>query len=130
MGKMSRDKGKRGERKFRDLLRDFGFKKAYRTQQYRGGAPDGSSSDVQCPELPAIHWEVKNTEHFRLWQSLEQAMRDKAAGQIPVVAHTKNDYGFVVILPAEDFLNILRQSDLVQSATAKRPHEFQFNTKS
>jgi|TARA_R110001599_G_scaffold124142_2_gene296681 hypothetical protein len=114
MGKLSRDKGKRGERMWRDLLRAFGFKKAYRTQQFSGKSPDGSSGDVQCPELPSIHWEVKNVETFRLWASMEQAMRDKAAGQIPVVAHTKNDYGFVVILPAEDFLNILRRSDLVE----------------
>ena len=114
MGKLSRDKGKRGERMWRDLLRAFGFKKAYRTQQFSGKSPDGSSGDVQCPELPSIHWEVKNVEAFRLWASMEQAMRDKAAGQIPVVAHTKNDYGFVVILPAEDFLNILRRSDLVE----------------
>ena len=99
---------------WRDLLRAFGFKKAYRTQQFSGKSPDGSSGDVQCPELPSIHWEVKNVETFRLWASMEQAMRDKAAGQIPVVAHTKNDYGFVVILPAEDFLNILRRSDLVE----------------
>ena len=126
MGKMSREKGKRGERRFRDLLRDFGFLKAYRSQQYSGKSPDGSSGDVQCPELPSSHWEVKNVETFRLWASLEQAMRDKAAGQIPVVAHTKKKHGFVVILPAEDFLNILRQSDLVQS-TVRRPHEFQFD---
>jgi hypothetical protein len=30
------------------------------------------------------------------------------------VAHTKNNYGWLCTLPAEDFLNILRRSDLVQ----------------
>ena len=123
---MSREKGKKGERDFVKVLKFSGFSKSYRSQQYSGKAPDGSSGDVQCPELPGIHWEVKNVEKFRLWASVEQAMRDKAAGQIPVVAHTKNNYGFVVILPAEDFLDILRRSDLVQS-TAKRPHEFQLD---
>ena len=123
---MSREKGKRGERQWRDLLREFGFLKAYRSQQYSGKAPDGSSADVQCPELPSIHWEVKNVERLNLWAAMAQVLIDRPVGKIPVVAHTKNNYGFLVTLPAEDFLNILRRSDLVQS-TAKRPHEFQLD---
>ena len=114
MGKLSRDKGKRGERMWRDLLREFGFLKAYRSQQYSGKAPDGSSADVQCPELPAIHWEVKNVEKLNLWAAMSQVLADRPVGKIPVVAHTKNNHGFLVTLPAEDFLNILRRSDLVE----------------
>ena len=123
---MSRDKGKRGERQWRDLLREFGFLKAYRSQQYSGKAPDGSSADVQCPELPSIHWEVKNVERLNVWAAMAQVLIDRPVGKIPAVAHTKNNYGFLVTLPAEDFLNILRRSDLVQG-TAKRPHEFQLD---
>ena len=115
MGKLSRDKGKRGERQWRDMLREFGFLKAYRSQQFRGKAPDGSSGDVQCPELPSIHWEVKNVERLNLWAAMAQVLADRPEGKIPVVAHTKNNHGFLVTLPAEDFLNILRRSDLVQS---------------
>ena len=113
MGKLSRDKGKRGERMWRDMLREFGFKKAYRTQQFSGKSPDGSA-DVNCPELPSIHWEVKNVEKLNLWTAIGQALIDKPAGKIPVVAHTKNNHGWLVTLPAEDFLNILRRSDLVE----------------
>ena len=123
---MSREKGKRGERQWRDLLREFGFLKAYRSQQYSGKAPDGSSADVQCPELPSIHWEVKNVERLNVWAAIGQVLIDRPVGKIPVVAHTKNNHGFLVTLPAEDFLNILRRSDLVQG-TAKRPHEFQLD---
>ena len=115
MGKLSRDKGKRGERQWRDKLREFGFLKAYRSQQFSGKAPDGSSADVQCPELPSIHWEVKNVERLNLWAAMAQVLADRPVGKIPVVAHTKNNHGFLVTLPAEDFLNILRRSDLVQS---------------
>jgi hypothetical protein len=113
MGKLSRDKGKRGELQWRSLLREFGFLKAYRTQQFSGKAPDGSSADVQCPELPAIHWEVKNVERLNLWAAMAQVLADRPVGKIPVVAHTKNNYGWLCTLPAEDFLNILRRSDLV-----------------
>ena len=113
-GKLSREKGKRGERQWRDKLRDFGFGKSFRSQQFSGKSPDGSSADVQCPELPAIHWEVKNVERLNIWDAIKQALFDKAAGKIPVVAHTKNNYGWLCTLPAEDFLNILRRSDLAQ----------------
>jgi len=38
---------------------------------------------------------------------------DAAAGQIAVVAHTKNNCGFLITLRAEAFIDILRRSDLV-----------------
>lgn len=98
---------------WRDKLREFGFLKAYRTQQFSGKSPDGSA-DVNCPETPGIHYEVKNVEKLNIWAAISQALIDKPAGKIPVVAHTKNNYGFLVTLPAEDFLNILRRSDLVE----------------
>ena len=82
MGKSQREKGKRGERMFRDVLRDAGFDSAYRTQQFSGACPEGSA-DVRCPQLPSLHFEVKN------------------------------NHGFLVTLPAEEFLDILRRSDLV-----------------
>ena len=118
MGKLSRDKGKRGERMWRDILRSFGFKKSYRTQQFSGKSPDGSA-DVNCPELPSIHWEVKNVEKLNVWTAIGQATSDRPVGKIPVVAHTKNGYGFLCTLPAEDFLNILRRSDLVEAEQAE-----------
>jgi len=112
MGKSQREKGKRGERMFRDVLRDAGFDSAYRTQQFSGACPEGSA-DVRCPQLPTLHFEVKNVEKLAIWPAMQQALTDAAAGQIAVVAHTKNNHGFLVTLPAEEFLDILRRSDLV-----------------
>ena len=105
------------------MLRGFGFGKSFRSQQFSGKSPDGSSADVQCPELPAIHWEVKNVERLNIWDAIKQALFDKAAGKIPVVAHTKNNYGWLCTLPAEDFLNILRRSDLVQCVEEQETKE-------
>jgi hypothetical protein len=104
-----RQKGNRGERSFRDLLRAHGFT-ARRGQQF-SGSPD--SPDVICPELP-IHFEVKagNTH------SLDAAFRQCAAecgGSIPVVS-SKRDYGpWMVYLRASDFLTIMQHSDLVKN---------------
>ena len=118
MGRREREKGKRGERQLRDLLRDAGFDSAYRTQQFSGACPEGSA-DVKCPQLPSIHWEVKNVEKLSIWPAMAQSLADAAAGQTAVVAHTKNNYGFLVTLRAEDFLDILRRSDLVAQPEPK-----------
>ncbi len=119
MGKAQRDKGKRGERAWRDLLRDFGFHTAYRTQQFSGKCPEGSA-DVNCPQLPSLHFEVKNVEKLSIWPAMTQASIDAPAGKIPVVAHTKNLHGFLVTLAGEDFLNLVRRSDLVTEAESSQ----------
>ena len=59
----SREKGKRGERRWRDVLRAAGFQKAHRGVQYSGGS---DSPDVACPELPGIHFEVKAVEALNM----------------------------------------------------------------
>jgi hypothetical protein len=50
----SREKGKRGERQWRDELREQGFA-ARRGQQFSGGA---ESPDVVCDSLPWMHFEA------------------------------------------------------------------------
>lgn len=103
----SKQKGKRGELEFCSFLRDQGFE-ARRGQQYKGG---GDSPDV-VSDLPLpIHWEVKRTEAFRLWDALTQAKAEAGAVELPVVAHRRNRCEWVVVLRAEDFLSILREVD-------------------
>lgn len=106
----SREKGKRGERRWRDVLRDAGFQKAHRGVQY-SGSPD--SPDVACPELPGIHFEVKAVEALNIWRAMSQAIADAGAKKIPVVAHTRNRSGWLVTMRAEDWLALIRESSLV-----------------
>ncbi len=106
----SREKGKRGERRWRDVLRDAGFQKAHRGVQYSGGA---DSPDVACPELPGIHFEVKAVEALNIWRAMSQSIADAGAHKIPVVAHTRNRSGWLVTMRAEDWLALIRQSDHV-----------------
>jgi hypothetical protein len=131
----SRAKGCRGEREFRDILREAGFLKAYRTMQYCGRNPQGGDCDVTCPELPMFHFEVKRVERGNLYDWIAQAIRDAGTWfdktpltaarpgmappvigklrKIPVVAHKKNNSEWLAILPMERFLEIVRRSDLV-----------------
>lgn len=98
----SRAKGARGEREWRDFLRQHGFD-ARRGQQFAGGA---DSPDV-ISNVPGVHWEVKRVERFNLYPALAQADGDRADGNIPVVAHRANGKRWVVVLKAEDFLDMV-----------------------
>ena len=106
----SREKGKRGERRWRDVLRDAGFQKAHRGVQYSGGT---DSPDVACPELPLIHFEVKAVEALNIWRAMSQSITDAGAHKIPVVAHTRNRSGWLVTMRAEDWLALIRESSHV-----------------
>jgi Holliday junction resolvase len=107
----SRSKGSRGERAWRDELRSAGWM-ARRGQQF-SGSPD--SPDVVCPELDCLHFEVKRTEALRIYPAIEQAIED-AGDRIPVVAHRRNRYPWLVVLRADDFLRMLNHVDLAALA--------------
>lgn len=98
----SKQKGARGERMWRDQLRERGFE-ARRGQQFSGGT---DSPDVICESLPDIHFEVKNVERFNVWDAMHQAVKD-AGTKTPVVAYKRNDHDWLVILRAEDWLSTL-----------------------
>lgn len=107
MGKMSREKGKRGERAFAALCRAEGYA-VHRSAQYRGNT--GAAGDVEG--LPGVHVEVKNVERLNVWDAMAQSRRDaaaEAAGKMPIVAHTKNHCGWLVTMAAEDFFRLYRE---------------------
>lgn len=108
---MSRDKGARGEREVRDLLREHGFE-AERGRQNRGG-PD--SPDVRH-SMRGYHIEVKRVESLRLYEALAQADIDRADGEVPVVFHKRNGMAWVAILAAEDFVSLVRERDALRVA--------------
>jgi len=111
----SREKGKRGERQWRDELRANGYA-ARRGQQFSGSA---ESPDVVCDSLPWIHFEVKAVERLNIEEAMEQARRDaqaesapNAAGaaesKVPVVAHRRCFRRWLVTMDAETFFQFLR----------------------
>jgi len=94
----SREKGARGERDCRDLLRGFGYE-AHRGQQHSGGA---DSPDV-IHSIPGVHIEVKRVEGNDPYRWIKQAVSD-CGDRVPVVFHRRNHKEWLVILRAEDFL--------------------------
>jgi len=94
MGRMSRQKGKRGEREAAAELGAILGVDARRGVQYQGG-PD--SPDVVLDGVP-IHVEAKRTERLSLWAAVEQAKADAPAGAVPIVWHKANRRGSVIIV--------------------------------
>jgi Holliday junction resolvase len=99
----SREKGKRGERQWRDELRAQGYA-ARRGQQF-SGSPD--SPDVVSEDLPWIHFEVKAVERLNIEDAMDQSRRDSAE-KIPIVAHRRNFRPWLVTMTAEVFFKFLR----------------------
>ena len=98
IGKMSRQKGKRGERMAAKELGKLGIE-ARRAQQYCGEAGD---ADL-ITDVEGLHFEVMNVERFNLHTALEQAERDKRDGEVSVVLHKRNGKRLVVIHYLEDW---------------------------
>ena len=105
MSKSQREKGKRGEREIAALFRSHGFN-ARRGRQYKGG-PD--SPDV-VHDIPGLHVEVKFREHVSVFAALEEASRDAGhEGDAPVVFMRKLRKPWIVVMDAEDFLEIMEE---------------------
>ncbi|HNW08037.1 MAG TPA: hypothetical protein PK202_14265 [Verrucomicrobiota bacterium] len=99
----AREKGKRGERQWRDELRSKGYA-ARRGQQFCG-SPE--SPDVVCDGLPWAHFEVKAVERLNIEDAMEQARRD-ARGKVPVVAHKRSFCKWLVTMEADAFFRLIR----------------------
>ena len=101
IGRKSRRKGKTGELEFCRVCNEHGWS-ANRTAQVKGKT--GEAGDVEG--LPGIHCEIKRTEAFRLYDSLDQARRDAEAngsGNLPVVFHRRNDCRWVAVMDVNDW---------------------------
>lgn len=107
MGKMSREKGKRGERSVASLFREHGYE-AHRTAQYRGNT--GDAGDVEG--IPYLHLEVKFQERMRLYDWMEQSVHDakeEGKGNIPIVVHKQNHKEVLVTMRFEDFMKMYKE---------------------
>lgn len=111
MGKMSREKGKRGEREFARLCQAQGYD-AKRTAQHCG--KNGGEADVKG--LPGVHVEVKRVEKFDLYGAVDQAKRDaEGRGLLHMVAHRRNNHEWVAIMPIEDWFAMYREWEAGQA---------------
>ena len=89
-------------------LREQGWQKARRTQQYAGN-PEGGSGDVVCENFP-FHIEGKRCQALKPEEWMAQAKRDCPAGKIPAVFFRRNGRKeWLVVLTADDVCELARQ---------------------
>lgn len=107
MAKISRDKGKRGEREARDQVRNlWNAPDCVRTAQVSGkyagdlmGGPAG------------IHIEVKRYKRIASTDFMKQAVEDAAPGEVPVVLMREDGGDWLVtfrMADTEDFVERIR----------------------
>lgn len=105
-GRMSREKGKRGERELAAVFRSYGYG-CRRGQQY-----SGANGDADVVGLPGIHIEAKRVEKLNLYDAITQSIHDAAAkgdNEIPIVAHRRNNCKWLVTLGIDDFMTIYKE---------------------
>lgn len=104
MGRMSRQKGKRGELAVAHFFQEHGFD-AHRSAQFNGKT--GQAADVIG--VAGLHLEVKFQERMCLYDWMEQAVRDSEAegkGNLPTVIHKQNRKDMLVTMRADDWIKL------------------------
>ncbi|HHM12838.1 MAG TPA: hypothetical protein ENJ16_04740 [Planctomycetaceae bacterium] len=104
MGRLSVEKGKRGEREAAAAIRRLFATEARRGRQYHGReeAPDILTG------IAGVHFEVKRTEALHLYHAIEQAAAD-AGKNVPVVLHRRNKRPWVAIVRLDDLPDLAVQ---------------------
>ena len=96
-------KGKRGERELRDVIRANGYD-CRRGQQF-SGSPD--SPDVVSSDLKAVHFECKRTEKLSIYAAMSQAQAD-CGTKHPLVAHKKNHAEGLFVMTEQTLFALIR----------------------
>ena len=104
MGKLNREKGKRGEREVVALLKAFGFE-ARRGQQFKGTK---DSPDI-IHNVDGIFIEVKLRQSFNLHATIDQAKQEADEGETPLIFHRKDGEPWLATMYAVDFLQLLEE---------------------
>lgn len=98
----SRNKGKRGELEFANLLKSNGID-ARRGQQFCG-----LNGDADVVGLPGFHIEVKRVEKLNINNAMAQSVRDASYGEKPIVAHRTNGEQWKVTMLFEDWIELVK----------------------
>ena len=100
-------KGKKGELELANLLKEYGFENARRSQQYAG-----INGDADVVGLPGIHVECKRVERLNVSKALQQAQRDsEKTGLAPAVFHRKNREPWMVTMALNDWIELYKKGE-------------------
>lgn len=109
----SRAKGGRGEREVAHYFTSKGFP-SRRTVQYNGQLGE---ADIVVDNLPTYHVEVKFCEKTKIYDWMDQAVRDSKMKRTPIVVHRRSGSPFLVTLLIDDFLHLMNHVKVNQPTT-------------
>lgn len=96
MGKMQRDKGKRGEREVVQIMRDLGWPDARRARQSDGAV------DPDVAGCPPLWLEVKRRKNIAAARYMDQAVSDAKEKGMPIVYLREDNGEWLVMLRSVD----------------------------
>jgi hypothetical protein len=94
------NKGKEGERELSAKLREYGYEKCRRGQQFNGLEGD------DIVGLDGIHIECKRTESLQLHKAMAQSIKDSSPKDLSVVMHRKNRDVWLVTMSLKDWIKL------------------------
>jgi hypothetical protein len=103
-----RIKGKRLEKKFAQLIRDFGLDDKAQRRAFSGAISMVRGRADVLTKLP-FSFECKNQEKVRLWEWWEQAESEATMSKPPVLVIGGNYRPIMCAMKAETFLDILKE---------------------
>ena len=103
------DKGKRFERKIRDLFRNYVDPQCKR--QLQSGADEWNKGDLRFSKtIPHnLIIECKHHERLQFWPWYKQAKDQATQFETPILAFTKNHEDAIIAMKAEDFMKIYEE---------------------
>lgn len=108
-----KSKGSAGERELAGILRAAGIR-AYRNDQiFRGGK--GNPDVFAELEGLRLHVEVKRQEKLNVPAAVHQAIEDAEDGAFPIVAHRRNREKWLVTMPLEPLIEILKERGIINN---------------
>lgn len=107
MGRMSRNKGYRGEKEVEKILRDHGI------NAKRGLVFNGEPDIVD--DTP-FHWEIKRAERTEIGKWMKQST-EQCRGKIPTVVHRRSREDWLITMRFEDFLNLINCGNAERNVT-------------
>lgn len=119
MSRMSREKGKRGERELVDILKSYRFNNAERNWAAQS-LPGGSGVDVQADSRTGrILLQCKYGKAYNATQALAEVIDSLPAGTFnhygaahrKVPSKTGHALGWVVTVPLEDWLRLIKNAE-------------------
>lgn len=104
-----RVKGKRLEKKFAQMLREFGLDKKAQRRAFSGAISMVRGRGDILTSLP-YSFECKNQERLDFWGNWEQAESQATMAKPPIVVYSCNFRPIMVYMKAETLLNILKEN--------------------